>query len=169
MTRKRLIMPLLLMMVMVFLTACGTSDVEPAEEQVGIANPIVEYDTLDEINAMVGSELAEPDADELSDVSYTVIDGAIAQYQFTTDGVCYTYRAAQDPEEDISGVYSGEGLLIDNLDDEGYAADEQGKIFAWTVEKDGAILQYVLYAEDGGALSEDEFKAVVSDLRNKSV
>ena len=131
------IITLLLTIAMIFaLCACGKAE-EPAhvEEQssgentsmVGMASPMVEYESLKALNEHYGFKLAHPGVMGVSDESFNAIVSEsleLAQYKFTVAGTEYCYRAAATTD-DISGIHVEGGTLF---------SDAEGEA---TAEKDG--------------------------------
>lgn len=66
-----------------------------------IINPVIEQDSAKAL-ADIGLPIDAPKG--AADVQYFIIDGKLAQVDFTLDGKEYTYRASKS-EEDNSGVY----------------------------------------------------------------
>lgn len=161
-----IIASLALVAAMMFSFSACTDKKEPNTD---MENPMTEYSALYEINEVTGMHLTEPIClGMLSDEKFFVIDNGeykIAEYQFTNNNVKYTYRACSNFENDISGVYEGDGLLIDKVDENGIAVSDTGKIATWTTT-DG---KYVIYAEDNGQLDYDEFYVLKDELAYFSV
>lgn len=76
-----------------------------AEEAVGIPNPVVEYDSLEEINTIVGVNLMHPAVMGVTNERFSVISNSIAQYECEINGLEWVFRGAYITEEDISGLY----------------------------------------------------------------
>lgn len=84
------------------------ADAEEAKEDkfAGLPNPIVEYETLDEINEKIGVNLLPPSEEDVSDERFSIINDSIAQYVCNFNGTEWTFRAAELTDEDISGIFS---------------------------------------------------------------
>ena len=118
----------------------------------GMPNPIVSYQSLDEINAVVGCALVAPADYSITDETYSVIGGTVAEYTFLMDGLRFTVRAARTTD-DISGIYVGDGTASDLIPaDDPYAIVEAngGLYTRWFL----GGMQYSLYAE-AGVLDDD--------------
>ncbi len=76
-----------------------------AEEAVGIPNPVAEYDSMEEINTIVGVDLMRPAVMGVTSERFSVINNSIAQYECEINGLEWTFRGAYITEEDISGMY----------------------------------------------------------------
>lgn len=77
------------------------------KENVGMANPMTEYKSLDEVNKIIGGNLCSPGVMGVSDEAFFVIDCGsykMGEYQFKINGYEYSLRCAK-VAEDISGVY----------------------------------------------------------------
>lgn len=105
---------------------------------VGIVNPIVEYNTLEEVNQLIGCYINEYPNAVLQ--RYSIISGEMAQYDFDDK---YTVRAMKS-DKDISGIYVN-GTLASELCEENniYSIDDNTFYVYWFV---GGI-QYGLYGK----------------------
>lgn len=102
---KRMLV-LLLCAAALSLSACGKSGGEKSEN-VQIANPVAEYETLAEAEKAVGFTFTAPESfDDYSDRSVQVIGGKIVQITFRNehDQRLTVRKAAGD--EDVSGDYT---------------------------------------------------------------
>lgn len=90
---------------------------EPQQEQSsGMANPMTEYSSLDEINALNGGGLIKifPDATDEKFFGIDNGDVVIAQYDFKVGDREFTFRCAP-VQEDISGQYlDGKTMFYDS-------------------------------------------------------
>lgn len=166
---------MLLALTMAFcLLACGetnsadepnvdTPSVEEDAGSVGMANPWVEYNSLEEINEKVGGSLTRPGVMGVEDKYFAVMnDGEMAEYRFTLNGMDYTFRFAPAATEDISGVWTESGTVFDHEypgDTEVVVLDTM-KLARW-MNIDG---QYVLMVEDNGKMETDTFDSIVNEL-----
>lgn len=96
----------------------STQPTEPAETEevnenegtggtAGMPNPMTEYKSLEEVNAIIGGNLSSPGVMGVSGEHFFVIDCGsykIGEYQFKVNGLDYTLRCAR-VAQDISGVY----------------------------------------------------------------
>lgn len=106
---------------------------------VGIANPIVEYDNLEEVNQLIGCNIKE--YSEASSPHYSIISGEMAQYDFDDK---YTVRAMKF-DKDISGVYVGNTLVSELCEEnEIYSIDDNTFYVYWFVDD----MQYGIYGKD---------------------
>ncbi len=103
MKNKKMISAVLCIVIMLgVLTACGKT---PAEEPVGMPNPLKEV-SGEQMAAITGLALVAPEG--ASGVKYFTINDKTAQLVFTLDGREYTYRAEPTGElkaYDLSGMY----------------------------------------------------------------
>ena len=136
---------------------------------IGLPNPMVSYETLDEINEAVGCRLCTPAVMGVSDKAYFVIttsDGQMAETQFTVAGLKYSFRSAPVADHDISGLYIGEsGTAFSGMeisDELQYAENASYKAARWFTI-DG---QYVLSVMDEGAMTKLTFLAIANELRS---
>jgi len=157
------ILAIVLAIAMIFCFAgCGKTE-EPAA--VGLPNPMVEYSSLQEIDAE--AEVGLMPIGNASDEKFYVINGETAEYDFTIDGIEYSYRANNGTYEDISGLYGANGAVFTNFhpgnDEPSYVvATDEFKTARWFSM---AQIQYVLTAKDGGKLSAEDFNALVESCQ----
>lgn len=101
--------------------SCSTENIDCPADESGessgkesnqIPNPMTEVASADEINSRIGCFIKSLDGAE--EEKYTVFSGEteLGEYRFSVDGAEYVLRAAKTAE-DISGVYTAEGLLGD--------------------------------------------------------
>ncbi len=147
--------------------ADGQPEVQEEQEGqfAGMVNPITEYESLDEINAIVGGKLIRPGVMGLSDEAFRIIDAGdmkIAEYDFTVNGVAYTMRNAS-VLKDISGYYVDGGTAFGDepAEDVETLYLDEAKLCRWYT-LDG---QYVLMAKDEGVLTEDQFNGICEEMR----
>ena len=177
---KKLFAILLCLLMVLSLAACGAEEVAPEEpnpfenggtvDGIGIANPWVEYDSLEEINAEVGCYLCEPGVMGKSNEHFAVCDMGeykIAEYQFTLGGNRICFRCAP-VTTDISGVY-------DEAVQKAFAEPCDGTIDTVTTDTmklarwatlDG---QYVLMVADNGEMGLDSFEMIVDDASQETI
>lgn len=98
-----------LFLVMFALTAVGCGQFANME------NPVVEYDSLDEINKKADTFLVDiKEYGTVSEERFSVIDNRISEYAFVIDGYDICFRSSKDLQEDISGIYvDGEPAFTD--------------------------------------------------------
>lgn len=156
---------LIVCIIMAFsLCACGKEAAQPDEGEVGMPNPMTEYNSLDEINEAVGGELAHPAVMGVSDESYFIIDCGnykIAEYNFNVAGYDYCYRCAE-VDEDISGVYmGGDGTAFKDGKCDGiqFNSDDEYKCARWF---DGDM-QYVL-SVSAPDMEQETFESIADEL-----
>lgn len=168
------------------MTACGSSaapaasgsapasqaESPAASQSASIANPVVPYELLSEVNAAIGCELSYPFAYDLSTLTenrYSIIAGETAQYNFTLDGVSYCFRASRTTE-DISGFHDN-GTTLGAALDASVGVGQDGSL------ETGAVrwarwfvgdMQYSLLQEDKNATEAFLFDSIVEELRFNS-
>ena len=177
---KKFFAMLLCLLMVLSLAACGEEEVAPEESNpfendgtvdgIGIANPWVEYDSLEEINAEVGCYLCEPGVMGKSNEHFAVCDMGeykIAEYQFTLGGNRICFRCAP-VTTDISGVN-------DETVQKAFAEPCDGTIDTVTTDTmklarwatlDG---QYVLMVADNGEMGLDSFEMIVDDASQETI
>ena len=113
---------------------------------IGLANPMREVESIDDINSAVGCDMRRPDGAE--DEEYFVIwtVSPMGDYRFSLAGRRYCLRAAKT-EEDITGVYVSDGTLTEALGGRSGAEPVmiEGHSFMRVFRGD---MQYALYSDD---------------------
>lgn len=161
---------------MVLLCACGESttenlpvaDMSSAEEnaETEAAKPMIKYDSIEEINSIVGSNIVSAAA---LDEKFYVVDGVMAEYGFSLGNVDYVFRASKT-QDDITDVYvDGHGFFEDC-----YGIPSDGSILHDAGTVDGAPLyaarwfdgemQYCLVGKDKGGSEYRDFELVLIKL-----
>ena len=100
-----------LLSVLLVLMLCFVSCAEGAD---GMPSPLTEYQSLEQINELIGCNLVHPAVMGVINESFWTIDCGeylIAQYVFELNGLPYTFRCAATTE-DISGVYDVNGEVF---------------------------------------------------------
>ena len=140
-------------------TGGGNLADEPSPAPV---NPITEYESVEEINEIVGTNLVGPGVMGKTDQQYFVVNGgefSIAEYRFTLNGTEFVFRAAP-VTEDISGVYGDNGPVFEGQEDEAIVSTADCRAARWY---EGNV-QYVLVAKDA-ELDEERFVTMVDELK----
>lgn len=142
--------------------------VETTTSAQGIANPITEYSSIEEINELIGCRLGGPGVMGVTDQRYCVIstDQPIAQYSFSLNGNNCTMRAGKTTE-DISGVYYSGRTLGELLDaqvgsgTDGLLETADGRYARWF---DGDM-QYSFYMDKLETMTWETFTGCVDELK----
>lgn len=161
---KKVLSILFVMLVAISLCACSAKQeaVEPKqEESIGMKNPMVEYKSLDEINAKVGSNLIKPGVMGVSDEKFFVVDENLADYRFTLNGLEYSFRASKDLNQDISGIYVDGKSMFENGTNSTYS-DSQYHGFNFVVDD----VQYTFTVKDNGQLDDEQFANITDEIFN---
>lgn len=129
----------------------------------GLANPMVEYSSLSEINEIAGVKLTGPEVMGKTDEKFYVIDGEIAQYDFMLNGLQYSIRGSQINDCDISGVYIDAKLAFEGEENAEFsmAGDETCKVCRFLAG--GA--QYVVSVTDNGTMDEAVFDSDCREIK----
>ena len=142
------------------LVACGKAAAPAAsgEESTQIANPFVEYETMDEAAAAVGLSLSVPETPEgYDDPFIEVIGGELLQLVYANeDSQFITVRKAAIADEDVSGDYNeypqtrkttlGDNEVLFK------GADELVSVIIWSVDGYSYSVTYDDPADMGAAL-----------------
>ena len=125
--------------------SAGAPDTEADTSMTGVPNPVVEGDKA-AVDAL-GMDLGVPSTAE--NIRYSVIDGKIAQIDFTYQGKAFCLRASKE-EGDIAGLY-GETVATKDLAVGGgkltQIADGESTYYKAEWVRDGA--NYALTNTDG--------------------
>ena len=90
------------MALMLLCCGCTLNVLRPSgEPATNIPNPIVNVDSAE---AFAGTGVSIDAPVDAGDVSYSIIDGTLAQVSFTYDSLEYIYRASASAT-DIDGIY----------------------------------------------------------------
>ena len=150
----------------------GTQEAPEKEEAqtseagtANIANPIVTYTSLDELNEVCGLKLSRPAVMGVSDEVFQTLPyegSVIAEYRFTVNGTPYILRGSAVVTGDISGVYTGGATAFSGYPDfeEAVAETDELKLARWYTV-DG---QYVLMIEDKGSMDSKTFEAIAKEM-----
>ena len=120
---KKITFVLLTLLLGLSLASCSsqTKDTQEQEQNesvdIGMPNPMHEYDTIDKINSIVGTHVIIPSALPVSEVKYFTINEDIAEVIFTLDGHEWRLRGSKILDQDISGIQNiefneGENICI---------------------------------------------------------
>ena len=86
--------------ILLTLLLCG------CDKNANVINPVVSYDSLEEINEKVGTNLVDlKEYGIVSDERFSVINDKISEYCFVIDGYDICFRSSKGLNEDISGLY----------------------------------------------------------------
>ena len=171
---KKIIALLLSLLVLVFaLCSCGSeadenttapdnTETAETEEIAGLANPVVEYESLDEVNNIAGTYLVHPGVMGVTEESFSVISGTLAQYKFNLNGYDYTFRGSKNLDEEISGIYGADGALFDGeTADYSVKGTDEYKAIRFLA----GDAQYVISVDDNGEMDDSQFDSIATELR----
>ena len=129
------------------------------EESNQIPNPMTDVSSVEDINSRIGCSMKKFEG--AADESFTVftMGTELGQYDFFIDDAKYTLRAAKTTE-DLSGVYTSEGLLGDLVEPDVIKDCGDGAFYEKWFDGD---MQYSLYGID--TVSED-FDTVAFFFKN---
>lgn len=113
---KRLLIVLFTLTMCLSLVACSSKEEVKTDEPIGMANPVVEYNSLEEINKKIDVNLMEPPVMGVGNERFTIINNTIAQYTCEINGLEWIFRAAHITDEDISGMYNEHNEFTPNQD-----------------------------------------------------
>lgn len=110
---KKLFGILLTVLLGLSLVACSSSN-EGAT--TGLANPIKDYDSIEEINEITGVHVVLPSSIDATDIKYQTINDETAQVVFMLDGHKWTLRGSKTVDQDISGIHDDNNQFISGQD-----------------------------------------------------
>ena len=152
---KKLLTIMFALLMAITLCACSNTN-KQGDEPIGMPNPMVEYNSLEEINEKVGVHLVHPGVMGVSDEKFFVISDKIAEYDFSVAGGKYCFRAASDVSEDISGVHFSEGTMFADADTKTtFYSDDTYNGFRCLLDNGH---QYTLITTDGSVENESNEK-----------
>ena len=156
------IFKLLIVSLLVFTCACSKQEEVDEPSMSTIPNPMVEYDSLSEINEKIGCNLTQPAVMGVTDEAFFVISDSIAQYDFSLNGYEYTFRASKDLESDISGIYVGNSTLFGlfNTTDTVNITGDNVKGYRFFTDD----MQYTITVDEADALDETQFVNICEEL-----
>lgn len=93
-------------------TADQTAATASTDAVSAIVNPVVEQESLEDIQSTIGLSMELPDAAE--EITYYVIANNMGEVDFTYDGTQYSFRTMRTAAlEDISGTYMIDAATIE--------------------------------------------------------
>ncbi len=136
---------------------------QTTENFAGMPNPMVSFNSLEEINQKTGVNLVKPGVMGVSDEAFFVVNGTLADYRFTLGGYEYTFRASKNLNEEISGIYVDGKLAFEGEKaDYSFKTDETYKAIRFLVNN----IQYVLSVADNGSIADTDYDAMAVELMN---
>lgn len=169
---KKLLAVILVFTMVFAFAACGPKEIEeqPQLPEHGIANvksPLTEYESLDALNAVLGTKLCQPGVMGVTDQAYQTItcdDYTIAEYRFAVNGYDCDFRCA-GVTTDISGIWGEDGTIFDHEFPGGeieYAYTDEFKAARW-FNIDG---QYCFALNDAeGNMENGTFEGIAEELK----
>lgn len=135
---------------------------EPAKDEpiMGMANPMVEYDSLEEINEKVGVQIVTPGIMGKDNEKFFVISDNLAQYNFDLNGYSFTIRGSKKTDVDISGIHDKNNVFEPGQDTTIYLNDCYIDRFY-----DGDI-QYTIVCDNPEGLDETVFSDLCFELES---
>lgn len=144
------------------LCACSNNKENADDENYisGVANPIVEKDSLDAINSEIGTNIVAPAVMGKTDERYSVISNEIAQYNFSLNGYDWTIRGAKKIDEDISGIWDDHNEFVSGSESTVYMND-------WYLYRffDGDY-QYTVVVDNPENFDETTFSNIKDEIKN---
>lgn len=136
---------------------------QTTENAAGMPNPMVSFNSLDEINQKTGVNLVKPGAMGVSNEAFYVVNSTLADYRFSIGGFDYTFRASKNINEEISGIYiDGELAFEGEKSDYSFKSGEEYKAIRFFVNN----IQYVLSVKDDSEIADTDFDATAVELMN---
>ena len=156
---KRIISLTLCLLILMSISGCNKKS---EEEKIGAntVNPIIECESLEEVNEKADVNIVSPGVMGKEDKAYNYInvEPIIGQYIFEVNGIEYTLRASKNTKQDISGLYVDSNVFEEGKDF--MLIDKEYKMDRFFI--DGT--QYVLTIKDNGELTEEQFYTIISEI-----
>ena len=159
---KKILNVLLILLLCISVAACNSNNA-PEEETSGnasMANPMVSYDSLDDINKITGVQIVSPAIMGKTNEKFFVIADKIAQYDFELNGSKFTVRGALEIKEDISGIHDESNVFNSGDDFTCYTNDFYLERF-FDVDK-----QYTIVLTDPGDVTDEQFSNICSEFES---
>lgn len=164
---KKASLLMLTLAVLLCFSACSSTESAPEEQTEGMANPMVECASLEELEETIDCTIIRPESGNLIEEAYFLIEGdtPIGQYTFQVNGVNCTLRCSKAGAEiDISGVYTEDGLLFqEDVEEITHAIDNDDLMAQRWFTADG---QYTFVADDAGSWDWEEFDSLARQFMN---
>lgn len=115
---KKIFYLLLVLLLGLTLSACSgnATQEKKSEEIIGMPNPIISYETLDEVNEKVGVHIVIPSSIPASEYRYSTIKDETAQVTFILDEHEWTVRGSKIVNQDISGIHDENNYFAEGED-----------------------------------------------------
>lgn len=163
---KKIFNLIIIALIVICLIGCDKAKENNVKEEIstipGAANPMVEYESLDEINGVAKTKLIKAPVSGVADEKFFVISDEIAHYVFSINGIEYVFRGSKNIDKDISGVWIGEKTAFDG-------STENFEIVMSDEIKCSKMLVkdtlYTLVANDNGSLTEEQFSNIANEFR----
>lgn len=158
---------IVLLLCLLLLVGCSKNEVNGGtNNSIGLANPMVERDSLDDVNNITHGHITKPGVPGVSEEKFFTIEteeGIIGQYDFVVNGNEYTIRFSDTIiNNDISGIWiDGNPAFDDNLSN--LRATGSGYKLARWFTVDG---QYSFTAPD--SIDDTTFENIVDELTSLS-
>lgn len=153
------------------LLLCGAMNAASALE---LMNPVKGYESLQDVNEVVGCQLCHPAVMGVEDKAYFSIDCGdymIGEYDFRVNGRAYMLRASKNVDVDICGIYDESGMLFDHVElpeatIQVYDVTADGTIVSrWiSLDQNGIGWQYVLAAFEADEVFAESFYSIASEM-----
>ena len=163
---KRLLSILFMALLCIGMVGCSKQVEQKTEESakdepiMGMANPMVEYDSLEEINEKVGVQIVTPGIMGKDNEKFFVISDNLAQYNFDLNGYSFTIRGSKKTDVDISGIHDENNVFEPGQDTTIYLNDCYIDRF-FDVDK-----QYTIVCDNPEGLDETVFSDLCFELES---
>lgn len=91
--------------------------------EIGMPNPMHEYNTVSDINGIVGTHVVIPSSLPVSNAKYFTINEEIAEVIFSLDGHEWRLRGSKILDQDISGIHDSNNQFVQGEDFSVYLND----------------------------------------------
>lgn len=159
---KKIFSVLLIALLSLGVASCTTQNKqeEQSEEIIGMPNPIINYDTIDEINEKAGVHIVIPSSLSVTDLRYTTIQDETAQVNFVLDGHKWTVRGSKKVDQDISGIHNENNIFNPGEDICIYLTD----FYIDRIFTEG--IQYTIVMDDANGYDVEKYSNYIFEMEN---
>lgn len=161
---KKLLSVLFILLLGLSICSCSTSvkQEEKKKDEIisGMPNPIISYDSLEEINSKAKTHIVIPSSIPVSDFRYTTINDETAQVNFVLDEHKWTVRGSKITDQDISGIHDKDNIFNEGEDNCFYLTDYYiDRIFTEGI-------QYSIVMDEANGYDIEKYSNYVFEMEN---
>ena len=161
---KKLLSILFILLLGLSICSCstGVKQEEKKEDEIisGMPNPIISYDSLEEINSKAKTHIVIPSSIPATDFRYTTINDETAQVNFVLDEHKWTVRGSKITNQDISGIHDENNIFNEGEDTCIYLPD----YFIDRIFTEG--IQYSIVMDEANGYDVEKYSNYVFEMEN---